>query len=216
MGYERDRDRATRGPGAIAALDRTSGPRYWKRQQAAQATARRDRVMTAIERGAMGMMDMRTAGERKVGGGSFVVTRPVPTPVKVTPAPIMTPPIVVASPLGPMALLKEFTPDPIPMPMPMPLPMQATPAPGESPPLIAPSPLVTRISAITGGGTGGVRITGGLPKPPVPIDPIVIPPVPDLDPEPPGGIPRTALLLGGAVAAYFLFFHKTGHKAGES
>lgn len=209
MGYERDRDHATRGPGAIAALDRTSGPRYQRRQAAAQASVRRDRAMSAIERGALGRIDLRTEGRPTPGTG---ITKSPPPLVKVAPPIAAATPPIIANPNAPQ-LLKVFPIDPVPMPLPETTPAitkPTLPTPGQSPPIIAPPAGTTTI----GGGTGTVRSTGGLvPKPPLP-SPGTTPPLPDIPPTAPGGGGgRTALLVGGAaLAAYLLFFRKGGDR----
>lgn len=125
MSYGRDPDAATRGPGAIAALDRAGGRRARRKATAARASAQRDRAMAAISRGALGRIDLRTAGEPS--GGGWVPLRNASF-VKVAPA-IPTSP--VANPMAPTFLTTGgaydvLPPPPVPPPAPTPKPGVAT------------------------------------------------------------------------------------------
>lgn len=209
MAYQRDADRSTRGPGAIAAWDRSSGVpgkvRRQRRIDGARATRRRDRVMAAVAGGALGRINLELDGQHRVAGGTPAAKSTPPlikvAPVTTTSTGIFKPPvaILVGDP-GKMAL--------IPKPL-----VLKPPATYESPPLIGPSPIVTAtIEATTtsapsapassgmSSGSGSVSVTGGK-KPPVSIDSTAIAPLPDVQESTED---RTWWWLGGAALALYL------------
>lgn len=125
MSYGKDPDAATRGPGAIAALDRAGGRRARRKATAARASAQRDRAMAAISRGALGRIDLSTAGETR--GGGWVPLRNAPF-IKVAPA---IPTQTIANPMAPALMTTGgaydvLPPPPAPPPAPAPKPGVAT------------------------------------------------------------------------------------------
>lgn len=170
MGYERDPDHATRGPGAIAALDRPGSVRAQKRAIAARATIVRDRKMSAVARGALGRIDQavmdRDARSRAPSRGVTPVKVVAPAPI--TPiAPIM--PVKVAPTYGgggialttPSQIMTSFptrAPALPPLPGRLPTPSQIMRPPTispimppiVSPPIIAlPQPVITPGAVVT-------------------------------------------------------------------
>jgi len=155
MGYERDPDHATRGAGAIAALDRPGSVRAQKRIIAARATIQRDRKMAAVTMGALGRVDRESLLR---GRGSLapapVKPAPAPTPVRpVAPAPVTG--IKVAPTYGTPIRLPTpsqiMTPFPVRVPAPAPMPQTRFPIvmpPIVSPPIIALPPPAT-VSTVT-------------------------------------------------------------------
>jgi hypothetical protein len=208
MGYERDSDRATRGAGAIAALDRASGPRFQHRREGAQATVRRDRAMLAIAQGALGRIDLRVnPADRKIpGAGRLTPTSTVmretvpPAPTAPTLPPFMVPvrAPVTGNVLAPVRLTTAK-------------PIINT---GITPPIIAPLPTTTSLPATSGAATVKT-VSGGAGSAPAAKAPIVLTPGPVLSVPDPGEATdtgmRTALMVGGAaLAAYFLFRGQRG------
>ncbi len=225
MSYERDPDRATRGPGAIAALDRPGGRRDQRRIRGAQATIARDRAMSRVTMGALGRIDDTstkvgaTTTRSGASGGSGI-----------TPAPVYRPPPPPPLPLGPV--MTTF-PTPV-LPPALPLSTMKPPvlSPGESPPIIAPPvpiytildpppvslppvllpplPAPAKTSGGMSSGAGTVMTTGGM-SPPIYVDPgsgVALPDVPDTTTD---HSTRNLLLLGGgALALYFLLRKKRG------
>ena len=204
MAYERDSDRDTRGVGAIAALDRRGGARYRRRVQSGVATRQRDRAMVAVERGALGGIDLPVRGSRTRPGGSGPTT---PNPKLFSPvlkkaasviikAPVVAPTSVdLFSPVLKKAasvIIKAMPPvvpdavapiDPIDIPAAKPPVLE----PGESPPIW------------TGASGSGIAPTGG-PGIVTTIAPIT--PLPDTPiPSAPDNKMRNVLLLGAAAGA---------------
>jgi hypothetical protein len=210
MGYERDRDHATRGPGAIAALDQTTGPRAARRVQAARATLERDRKMAAIERGALGRVDFRARGlDRRAGGGGRVTPPRPAAPWR----PLVTAGNVLTGiRVAPPATSNPTAPQP-PLAMPPPPPLPPPPAPIAETPItpMAPLPPVSAPSRTgsSGGGGGGVMPTGGTKIAPR-IDPVAVD-VPDVPESTPSQFSvGTAVVIGGAVIAAALLLRKRG------
>jgi hypothetical protein len=208
MSYERDRDRATRGPGAIAALDRPGGRRDLRRLARAQATIARDRAMSAVTWGALGRIDLgsQTGAQttRPRSGGSGITISKI-SPVPPPPAPIMP-------------VMTRF-PDPVPPSGGIPLPTMKPPTTGETPPIIAPVPILTILDPPprpSGGGPGGgmssgggtVMTTGGQP-PPIQVRVGPDAPVPDVT-DASDHTTRNLLLVGGGALALFLLLRKRG------
>ena len=197
MAYEHDDDRATRGVGAIASLDRSKGRRQFQRVENARATIRRDRAMSAVERGALGIIDHRKV--QSTPASLEIRNRLVATPPTVRRmAPTETPPIFAQPTTG----AKIVFPTDIPVPKP---PVTSTdPAPTTS------TASATAASSGMSSGAGTVQKTGGAG----PITAIA-PPITDLpdvdDPATSSTLmtPRNVLIAGGAVfAAYMLFMRK--------
>jgi hypothetical protein len=146
VSYTRDRNRHTRGTGAIAALDGVSSTGRTEQRARAQTMARRDHRLALMARSAfrpmaMGMIreDRPDRGGGQGGGGlprpdpnqggggpvqgPPVVYEPAPTPPIVIRPPINTGPIINKDPVYPGP--KQFpdtTPGPLPMPYPDPIP----------------------------------------------------------------------------------------------
>jgi len=220
MGYTRDTDRATRGPGAIAALDRVGGRRYQQQQAGARATRTRDAKMVAIARGALGIIDTRSL-ERS---GAFAVTKPA--------LPVVRPPIVSPSPplvkVAPTAaqlnpVVANTTPGPLAVAIPSPVapPLPASPLPPALPevgrvrppalPVITPSPVSTAPPKTSGSGgmsTGASSImtTGGIKPVMLPATTNVVPA--DVAASGVGSMRVLLPVLGGAAIALYFMLRK--------
>lgn len=231
MAYTKDPDHATRGPGAIAALDRNSGPRWRKRIAAAQASRRRDLAMSAIAQGALGRIDtdVLTSGKRQTP----VIRTPFPTAPLVKVAPTFTTPpapapvavrapvTAVSNPSAAVApLIVKLPPAPAPPPTTVTVvtPVPISPAPTTTP---TPSVAVTtgggKPPTIVSAGGGGAGISTGGTRPVTSITPIAMPNVdaPDLNVSQGSGMSMSVILpvLGGAALALYLLTRK-GKKGG--
>lgn len=183
MSYERDKDRMTRGVGAIAAADHSQA-RARHRAAVARGTQRRDRAMADISRGALGRVDLREGAKREGGGTTawrppVVVSPPPPPPMPVKVAPVITetPPIVM------------FPPSVLDLP--------PAPLPGQLPTLKPKPPVVS-------GGGGNVGISTTIETTP-PFQPLPMPDVPDYQPTTTGH-GKTVLLVGAGIAALWWLF----------
>lgn len=185
MAYVFDRDRLTRGVGAIASRDH-SPARLMSRVASAAATRSRDQKMAAISRGALGRVNLTGA----VGGGGSGSSRGgtysrVNAPPTTLPPPTWIPPSTPPPTLPPPPREVETIP-----------------------------PVVTPITPVLypGGSSTPVPGTpsGVMMEPPATVPPPnMTPPILVEPPAPAGDSMRTALIVGGAaVAAYFLFFRK--------
>lgn len=188
MSYGRDRDRATRGVGAIAAADHSRARQHGRSMQG-RATMARDRAMAAITRGALGRVPMADVAQTYV-------------PVVNLRLPALT------APIGKIVPASATTSTPIVSPPPAPVP----------PPPPAPPPLPSDTVHIGGGGSAGSpgRATAGVSMGPAPV--VAVPPMPDLPPIPDLPVPtaaptpdntlRNAILIGGAAVAAWLYFRR--------
>lgn len=212
MGYMKDPDRYTRGPGAIAAID---GKRRFRRRVARSAASeRRDRFLAGITYGAQGGL----SGYDSFGAIKDVEDPrdPVPdsggsgkTPTTSTRPPVFRPtyhPTTISRP-------PRVPPGGSPYPPP-PRGVIVDPAP-KAPITGTSSGTVTAGSSSYGGGGGGGG-GGGTTYPPAGPDTYPVEP-PDTGPGeleiPKSTAPavnlKTLAILGGAAAGiYLLFFHK--------
>jgi len=215
MSYERDPDRSTRGPGAIAALDRPGGRRDQRRVMRAQATIARDRAMSAVTRGALG----RIALDKPPGSGISIVPK---IPIKVA-----APPPPLPLPVGPVMVRFPDSPPPSPVPLPMPVTTMKPPTTVESPPIIPiitpvvdlpplalppiPGPSGGKSSGGSGGmssGAGTVMTSGGV-RPPIQVTIGPDAPLPDVAVAE-DHTTRNLLLVGGGALALYLLLRKRG------
>ncbi len=187
MSYGRDRDRATRGVGAIAAADHSRARQHGRSMQG-RATMARDRAMAAITRGALGRVPMADVAQTYV-------------PVVTLRLPALTAPIGKIVPTSATTSTPIISPPPPPPPTPSPPPAPAPPQPSD--------PVL-----IGGGGSPG-RMTTGVSMGPAPV--LAMPPIPDLPPLPdlpaapptaPDNTLRNVILVGGAAVAAWLYFRR--------
>lgn len=183
MSYMRDTDRPTRGIGAIAAADHAGRARRLRQAQISQRTRQRDRVMSAIAKGALGVLH-NEGRDTTPGPTTSTVSQPggFVSPIATAP-PTMAPPAAVSPPvISPPA---TSPPDTVVLPAPPPI--------RQMPPIYV-------------GPPGGVILT----VPPVPQLPM--PGQPTLEEPSADNTTRNLLLAGGAaVAVYLLFFRKQGN-----
>lgn len=228
MGYTRDRDRVTRGVGAIASLDHALPRRQAQRRQVMDDTRRHDRAMAAVTRGALGAVVMPLGGGATYSSGRDRFDRALRdrAPARDIFHPAAPPPKVVAVPSGtydhrhggllrPLVtalepVVKALPQAPAPPPPPTPPPTAPAPAPSPPPapaPSAPPAPGPATSGPATGSGGGGSRSSGGgsggsggstAPLPPLPD----VPEAPAED-----NTTRNYLMIGGAaLAAYLLLF----------
>jgi hypothetical protein len=203
MAYTKDKDRQSRGVGAIASLDHALPNRQALRRRMVEDTKRRDRAMAAVTKGALG-----GAFTIPLAPARGVFTRPGQggpgQPVPAAPSPPMTGVHVFDHRKN--AAPPPDAPAPAPAPAPPPTP---APAPAPAPP---PTPSPAPASS-GGGGAGGGGSSGRGPATSGPatsgpaVDPL--PPIPDVQDAAPAAdnTTRNLLIAGGAVvAAYLLFF----------
>jgi hypothetical protein len=197
MAYERDKDRSTRGVGAIAAVDRAAPGAQRRRQRAIMtATQRRDRLMAAVGMGMINDPSRPAGGPRRSPGttssGARIVRDHDGTP---DPATVNLPP---AAPPGTYPLPAPVTP-PVVTP-----PVIAPPATtGTTAGTTVPIPVVV---AQPGGSVG--TTTGMQPTNPDWPSPVTLPDVPEATSAPDHTMRNVMLAGGAALAAYYLFFHK--------
>lgn len=203
MAYERDKDRSTRGVGAIAALDRASGRRHRRRVDGARATITRDQKMAAIAGGALGRVDLRDRRLDPFGTGTGTGS-----PKKILTNPFRpTPTVTTAAPFIPLIAPPATLSDPGRSPVEITIPRETgdSRVPAITPPALI-KPGGTESPPIIGGGGGK---TGILIAPPAPIQIDLPPPAPDDDvlPDQGGGSSsKTLWIVGGlALGAYLLF-----------
>lgn len=77
MSYERDKDKYTRGVGAIAATDANNPRRFARRQARARALNQRDKYLAQYTYG-QGGMGLAIDATGKVGAGTYGVVPPAP------------------------------------------------------------------------------------------------------------------------------------------
>lgn len=187
--YERDPDHVTRGVGAIAAADHVSPARHRRRVQVGRDLRRRDRAMSAIAHGALGMV---------------VTGDPAPTTSAYKPA--------LRLPKGPVlrvnipGLLTQKPPV-LALPPVISPPIVATPVPVVSPPIVAPTVKIVPVVPVA-----PVTISGGGP-PVIRTMPITItegPSLPEVPLDQADHSTRNVVLTaaGAGVLAYFLFFRR--------
>jgi len=205
MSFVRDRDRATRGVGAIAARDRAQPrQRAWEQARMAQATARRDHAMAQVTRGALGLVPsvVRTVGDH----------RPRPTAPTSASQPSSTTTssnAIVHDHRRPVAAQPGQPAAPAPG-----APIAAPPAAPAPVMTSAPPPAAAAPSTGSGTGGGGGSVTLTLPEsssgPAVPTAPG--PTLPDIpDATPPDNTNRNLLIFGGiAIVGAFLLFRNRG------
>jgi len=224
MAYTKDPDRATRGPGAIAALDRQGGPRWRQRVANAQASRRRDIAMAAIAQGALGRIDTEvlTSGKRQTPVVRTAVMAPLvkvaPTapfvPVSPTPVAVRAPVKAVSNPSAAVApLIVKLPPAPAPTSTVTVVTPVVTPSPTGTPTSVAVTTTPGKAPTIVAGGGSGVASTGGT-RPVASITPIAMPNIdaPDLQVAGGSGLSMGVILpvLGGAALALFLLTRKKG------
>jgi len=188
MSYERDRDRVTRGVGAIAALDHVMPERQRRRVEVGRRLRRRDRAMSAVSRGALGLV----IAEDQAGGGTNtyatkvripvlpirvsatlkpVAQPPAPTvspvPLPPPPPPPLPPALRIPVPLTPVAVLPPaLVPAPIPIPVSTPVPVAPVP-PAPGPYVTQPIPVVSLVPPpAPASSTPPATATVPLPLPP--------------------------------------------------
>jgi hypothetical protein len=196
MPYERDPDHMTRGVGAIAAADHVSSARHRRRVQIGRDLRRRDRAMSAIAQGALGMV---VAGDQASTTTPYKPALRLPargTLVHAT-IPVM-PGLILQKPPSPAP---PMTTPPIIAPVPpvVALPPVVTPLP-------APLPATIRVAPVTvsSGITPPIRASSTFPS--------IIATAPTMTEVPTDQDHSTrnvVLLAAGAGAlAYFLFFRR--------
>ncbi len=183
MSYGRDRDRATRGVGAIAAADH-SRARQHARSLQGRATMARDRAMAAITHGALGRVPMADVAQTYV-------------PIVNLRLPALT------APIGKIVPTSATTSSPIVSPPPPPPPAPAPPPPPPSDPVLigggSPGKMTTGVSM------GPAPVVAVPPMPDLP--PIPDLPVPTSSPAPDNTL-RNVIMVGGAAVAAWLYFRR--------
>ncbi len=185
MSYGRDRDRATRGVGAIAAADHSRARRHARSMQG-RATMARDRAMAAITHGALGRVPMADVAQTYV-------------PVVNLRLPALT------APIGKIVPSSATTSTPIVSPPPPPV---------SPPPPAPPPPPADPVLLSGGGGASPGPMTTGVsmgPSPVIALPPMPdLPTLPDLPvaPTTPDNTLRNVILVGGAAVAAWLYFRR--------
>lgn len=212
MAYERDHDGATRGAGAIAAIDHAASSASRRRRIAVgQATRQRDRRMAAISAGALGITPTPIRSPQP-GNRSGI---PVGAPVGI--AKFRLPPVDLRVTAGNLSTAMQpggYVPPPppalVPIPVPPPPPVLLPPPPGTTPtsPLPAPKPPTPTVVTVSSGGGA----SASPPRTSTSTSVLTSPALPDI-PDPVAGAslltPQNLMIAGGAaLAAYLLFFRR--------
>ncbi len=229
MAYTRDKDRTTRGVGAIASLDHALPERQRMRRRVLEDTQRRDRAMAAVTRGALGAVrdPLVRAAQRAVFARTGATHVPVPTgarPHATAPAPRPTSGVIVhdhrtggggntpagGPPTGgPWAGLTNLTKKLAVM---VPKPAEPAPTTPTTTPTVPSTPPTSSGGGGSGGGSGGGggggggSSGGGAATSGPAVEPL--PPLPDAPAEEASADHTTRNLLiagGAAIAAYLLF-----------
>lgn len=221
MSYQRDRDRVTRGVGAIAAMDHAMPARARMRQRSALATHRRDRAMAKVAQGALGLVPLiatlpQSSNANASTTGWFKLPTPAapPTtanaitsgftlPVAQPPSSVRFPTPPPRPPTQPPVMSNDQGPRPID-----PLPLPPAPAPtSPAVPVISPAPIIRTVIAGGGGGGSGVVMGSGSGSGNLTA---IMDPVPHLPDLPEGAeadhTTRNLLIVGGAALAAYLLF----------
>ncbi len=217
MAYTKDKDRQTRGVGAIASLDHALPNRQALRRRVLEDTKRHDRAMAAVTRGALGTVRdpivaaaqrgiFNRTGAPQTGVRPRTGTSSVPAPARPKTGVIVTDhrpggPWVGLSNLN--AQLAAIVAQPAAPAAPAPTP-PATPAAPATP--ATPAPTSTTSSG--GGGGGGGSSGGRGPATSGPAGPAVdpLPSLPDMPPAAEDNTTRNLLIAGGAALAAYLLF----------
>lgn len=221
MAYARDKDRLSRGVGAIASVDNVSPRAHAHRLAIARATQARDRAMVALSGDHRASGTASTSPSKGSGASKRTATVDHRTGNK-APAPGAPPAAAAPGTYGPAATFTDGPPPtktPYPgmprrsvtvePPVGTPTPVKPTPAPTATP-----TPAPTSITVSGGSGGSGGSSSTPSPKPtstsPGTPTPTTLPDIPEPDASGGGVSTRTWLLAGGgaALAAYFLFFRK--------
>ena len=220
MAYTKDKDRQTRGVGAIASLDHALPNRQALRRRVLEDTKRHDRAMAAVTKGALGTVrdPIVAAAARGVFNRTGSTQVPVPTGVRPRPVPTAAParpktgvtvhdyrtggPWAGLSNLN--AQLASIVAQPAAPAAPAPTP-PATPAAPATP---APTSTPTTSSGGGGGGGGGGSSGGRGPATSGQAGPAVdpLPSMPDIPAAAEDNTTRNLLIAGGAALAAYLLF----------
>jgi hypothetical protein len=229
MAYTKDKDRQTRGVGAIASLDHALPNRQVRRRRVLEDTRRHDRAMAAVTKGALGAVRDPIVAAAQRGVFNRVGSTQVPVPTGVRPRSGSTPArpprtgVIVHdyrtgatggatqvatggawNKLGTMSTkLGTIVAQPA-------APAAPDPAPPAAPtPPATPAPTSTPTTSSGGGGGGGGGSSGGRgaatsgPAGPA-IDPL--PSMPDIPAATEDNTTRNLLIAGGAALAAYLLF----------
>ncbi len=219
MAYTKDKDRQTRGVGAIASLDHALPNRQALRRRVLEDTKRHDRAMAAVTRGALGAVrdPLVVAAQRAVfsrTGAPQTGVRPRASAAAAAPAPARPKTGVIVtdhrtgsggetggawSKLGKMTTKLGTIVTPPAAPDPTPPAAPATPA----------TPATPTPPASSGGGGGGGGGGGRGPATSGPAGPAVdpLPSLPDIPAAAAeDNTTRNLLIAGGAALAAYLLF----------
>lgn len=199
MSYTKDRDRFTRGPGAIAARDNST--RFRRRVALSRASDARDRMLAGLTYGPQGgLSGLGAIKETEMPDDPKVPTGTGPSS---PPRPRITQPWQ-----GTTTSIPTRTGVYAPPTIKPPTGVIVDPVPPRSPPLPLPPPIVGPGGVVSGGGGGSN--TGVVPPfvdPPPIMEPPMIPDAPPVTAEGPN-LKKIALIGGLLLGGYLLLRNK--------